>query len=53
MGLDMVGLAQMVRASDCGPEGRQFDSDIPPHIVNDYWSFCMTYWLLSAEASFL
>ena len=27
----MVGLAQMVRASDCGPEGRRFDSDIPPH----------------------
>ena len=29
--LDMVGLAQMVRASDCGPEGRRFDPDIPPH----------------------
>ena len=27
-----VGLAQMVRASDCGPEGRRFDPDIPPHI---------------------
>ena len=26
----MVGLAQMVRASDCGPEGRRFDPDIPP-----------------------
>ena len=26
----MVGLAQMVRASDCGPEGRWFDSSIPP-----------------------
>ena len=21
----------MVRASDCGPEGRRFNSDIPPH----------------------
>ena len=29
----MVGLAQLVRASDCGPEGRRFNSDIPPHIV--------------------
>ncbi len=29
--IDMVGLAQMVRASDCGPEGRRFDPDIPPH----------------------
>ena len=28
----MVGLAQMVRASDCGPEGRRFDPDIPPHL---------------------
>ena len=27
----LVGLAQMVRASDCGPEGRRFNSDIPPH----------------------
>lgn len=27
---DMVGLAQLVRASDCGPEGRRFKSDIPP-----------------------
>ena len=27
----MVGLAQLVRASDCGPEGRRFNSDIPPH----------------------
>ena len=27
----MVGLAQLVRASDCGPEGRPFKSDIPPH----------------------
>lgn len=29
----MVGLAQMVRASDCGPEGRRFDPDIPPHTM--------------------
>ena len=32
----MVGLAQMVRASDCGPEGRRFDPDIPPHITCGY-----------------
>ncbi len=31
----MVGLAQMVRASDCGPEGRRFDPDIPPHSMPD------------------
>ena len=29
----MVGLAQMVRASDCGPEGRRFDPDIPPQVI--------------------
>ena len=27
-----MGLAQMVRASDCGPEGRRFDPAIPPHV---------------------
>lgn len=31
----LVGLAQMVRASDCGPEGRWFDPSIPPHIVQN------------------
>ena len=28
----MVGLAQMVRASDCGPEGHRFNPGIPPQI---------------------
>ena len=27
----MAGVAQLVRASDCGPEGRWFDSSHPPH----------------------
>ncbi len=27
----MVGVAQLVRASDCGPEGRGFDPHHPPH----------------------
>ena len=27
---DMVGLAQLVRASGCGPEGRRFEPDISP-----------------------
>ena len=26
----MVGLAQLVRASDCGSEGHRFETDIPP-----------------------
>lgn len=28
---DMVGLAQLVRASGCGPEGRGFDPHHSPH----------------------
>ena len=28
----MAGVAQLVRASDCGPEGRWFDSSHPPHL---------------------
>ena len=27
----MVGIAQLVRASDCGSEGRGFESHHPPH----------------------
>lgn len=30
---NLVGIAQSVRASDCGPEGRRFNSDFPPHIL--------------------
>ena len=29
----MVGLAQLVRASGCGPEGRGFDSHNSPHMM--------------------
>ena len=28
----MVGIAQLVRALDCGSRGRRFDSDYPPHL---------------------
>lgn len=28
----MVGVAQLVRASDCGSEGRGFESRRPPHM---------------------
>ncbi len=28
----MVGIAQLVKASDCGPEDRGFDSHYPPHV---------------------
>ena len=29
----MVGIAQLVRALDCGSRGRRFDSDYPPHLI--------------------
>ena len=28
---DVVGIAQLVRAPDCGSGGHRFDSDYPPH----------------------
>ena len=28
----MAGIAQLVRAPDCGPGGREFDSRRPPHL---------------------
>ena len=40
MRMGLVGLAQLVRASDCGPEGRRFKPDIPPHIVQISASRC-------------
>ena len=29
----MVDVAQLVRALDCGPRGREFESLLPPHFV--------------------
>ena len=31
----MVSVAQSVRASDCGPEGRGFDSHHSPHLYEE------------------
>ena len=33
--LFMVGVAQLVRAPDCGSGGRGFESHHPPHQVNN------------------
>ena len=33
----MVAVAQLVRASGCGPEGRRFESDQPPHFFAKIW----------------
>ena len=32
----MAGVAQLVRAPDCGPGGREFDSRRPPHQFLDW-----------------
>ena len=32
----MAGVAQLVRAPDCGPGGREFDSRRPPHQFRDW-----------------
>ncbi len=31
--LNMVDVAQVVRASDCGSEGRRFESGLPPQTL--------------------
>ena len=38
----MVAVAQLVRASDCGPEGRRFDPGQPP-IKNTFLLECVFY----------
>ncbi len=40
--LKMVDVAQQVRASDCGSEGRGFESHLPPQKkekVTEWWPF--------------
>ncbi len=42
----MVVLAQLVRASDCGSEGRGFEPHIPPQTKNNAFLgviFCLYY----------
>ena len=38
----MVIVAQLVRASDCGSEGRGFETRLPPQTKSQYvyWLFC-------------
>ena len=43
----MVAVAQLVRASDCGPEGRRFDPGQPPtkkHILKGMCFFYLYYY---------
>ncbi len=34
---NVVGIAQLVRAPDCGPGGREFDPLCPPHLILLHW----------------
>ena len=46
----MVVLAQLVRASVCGTEGRGFEPHIPPQFLKAVQMdcfFCLKYWLLT------
>ena len=47
--IKMVGLAQMVRASDCGPEGRGFNSHTPPQIYDCGYSTAVSISVFQTE----
>ncbi len=36
----MVVVAQLVRASDCGSEGRRFETGLPPNIIQKNLQVC-------------
>ena len=44
----MVAVAQLVRASDCGPEGRRFDPGQPPTKKHIPFVMCFFIYLLSS-----
>ncbi len=45
----MEVVAQLVRASDCGSEGRGFETRLPPQTKSQYfyWLFCFIIFLRS------
>lgn len=47
----MVAVAQLVRASDCGPEGRRFDPGQPPTKKHIPFGMCFFIYLLSSLIS--
>ncbi len=52
MGIDrygmLVGIAQLVRASDCGSEGHGFKSHCPPHLPIVLLFIVLTFYVLKA-----
>ena len=45
-GTEMVDVAQLVRATDCGSVGRGFEAHLPPSIVKES-RFCETLFLFN------
>ena len=48
----MVDVAQQVRASDCGSEGRRFEPDLPPSTENNRNTGCFFIALLIGGGDF-
>ena len=47
--LNMVGVAQLVRVSDCGSEGRRFESGLPPHEKRRFVRSAFFYCIVSKK----
>lgn len=48
----MVAVAQLVRASDCGPEGRRFDPGQPPIKKHIPFGMCFFIYIIILEYTF-
>ena len=48
----MVAVAQLVRASDCGPEGRRFDPGQPPIKKHIPKGMCFFIYIIILEYTF-
>ena len=48
----MVAVAQLVRASDCGPEGRRFDPGQPPTKKHIPFGMCFFIYIIILKYTF-
>ena len=48
----MVAVAQLVRASDCGPEGRRFDPGQPPIKKHIPFGMCFFIYIIILKYTF-
>ena len=47
----MVDIAQLVSASGCGPEGRRFESDYPPHTKSAAYFIICRFFIKISETN--